>query len=145
MTVVFTNGVFDILHGGHYQLLRYGSQLGTKLIVGLNSDRSCNILHKAGIKSYRNMFKEQQRRSIILSTKLVDQVFLFDESTPYNLIKKLKPDILLKGGDYEQTKVVGRELVDKIIIMPISVQISSTSIKKRLLKLFIQQVNNVKI
>mgnify|MGYP003119176179 CR=1 FL=1 len=109
-TNIFTNGCFDILHRGHLELLKYCSSLGN-VIVGLNSDSSVRSL-----KGYtRPINKQDDRKFILESCRYVDKVVIFDESTPYNLIKTLKPDIIVKGGDYKPEDVVGGDIADVII------------------------------
>jgi len=104
--VVFTNGCFDILHRGHFELLKYCRSLGSTIIVGLNSDQSVKTLKGDS----RPFFSEQDRKFALESCKYVDHVVIFQEETPYNLIKRLKPDIIVKGGDYKKKDVVGHNL-----------------------------------
>jgi rfaE bifunctional protein nucleotidyltransferase chain/domain len=96
--VVFTNGCFDILHLGHITYLAEAAALGNKLIIGLNSDSSVKTLSKA---PNRPINPEQARLKVIAALGFVDLVVLFDEATPYEVIKSLCPDILVKGGDYD--------------------------------------------
>lgn len=103
---VFTNGCFDILHKGHIELLRYCSQLGEKVIVGLNSDDSVKRLKG----SSRPVNSQEDRKFMLESIRYVNEVFVFNEDTPYNLIKHLNPDIVVKGGDYKPEDVVGRDI-----------------------------------
>jgi len=105
MNVVFTNGCFDILHRGHIELLKYCKSLGT-VIVGLNSDESVKKLK--GVT--RPFFHQEDRKFMLESCKYVDGVVIFDEETPYNLIKRLKPDIIVKGGDYKPEEVIGSDI-----------------------------------
>ena len=107
MPVIFTNGCFDILHRGHVELLRYCHSLG-RVVVGLNSDRSVKQL-KGDSRPYNN---ESDRQLVLEACKFVDEVMIFDEETPYQLIKKVKPDIVVKGGDYQQEDVVGNDLAE---------------------------------
>ena len=100
--IIFTNGCFDILHTGHFKLLKYCKELG-HVIVGLNSDRSVKRLK--GEK--RPIFTQEDRVFMLKSCKYVDKVIIFEEDTPYNLIKSIKPDIIVKGGDYKKEEVVG--------------------------------------
>jgi len=101
--VVFTNGCFDILHLGHFHTLASAKQLGTKLIIGLNSDESVKRLKG----KHRPKFDEQTRLYQLSTLSFVDAIMLFEEDTPLNLIKKIKPDILVKGGDYKADEIVG--------------------------------------
>jgi|TARA_R110002020_G_C16296581_1_gene772833 rfaE bifunctional protein nucleotidyltransferase chain/domain len=107
MTVIFTNGCFDILHRGHVELLRYCHSLG-RVVVGLNSDRSVKQL-KGESRPYNN---ESDRQLILEACRFVDEVMIFDEETPYELIKNVKPDIVVKGGDYQKEDVVGNDLAE---------------------------------
>ena len=105
MTVVFTNGCFDVLHRGHFELLKYCKSLGT-VVVGLNGDQSVRRLKGKA----RPLFSQDDRAFMLKSCKYVDEVIVFDEDTPYNLIKQVKPDIIVKGGDYKEEDVVGCDL-----------------------------------
>lgn len=108
-TVVFTNGCFDILHPGHVDLLRRARELGTKLIVGINSDESVKKI-KGEPRPFLN---QDDRRKILLGLDSVDEVVVFDEPTPQNVIEKIKPDVLVKGGDWKLEEIVGAEFVTK--------------------------------
>lgn len=103
--IVFTNGCFDLLHLGHIELLKYSKSLGNFLIVGLNSDKSVKKLKG----DERPVNDEFTRKSILESLKFVDDVIIFDEDTPLEVIKKVRPDIIVKGGDYKKEEVVGYE------------------------------------
>lgn len=107
LMVVFTNGCFDILHLGHVDYLEKASNFGDKLVIGLNSDRSVGILKGAG----RPINDQQARSRILAALEFVDLVTLFDEDTPYGLIDRSKPDVLVKGGDYRQQDIVGADAV----------------------------------
>lgn len=105
--VVFTNGCFDILHAGHVQYLSQAKACGDILIVGLNSDNSVRKL-----KGSARPINNQSDRAIVLSAlKSVDYVIVFEEDTPYILIKTLKPDVLVKGGDWTVDQIVGSDIV----------------------------------
>lgn len=107
--VVFTNGCFDIIHPGHIDLLERARKLGTKLIVGINSDSSVRA-----IKGEPRPFMPQADRAIILkSLKFVDEVRIFDEPTPEKLIEEIKPDVLVKGGDWKNNEIIGADFVEK--------------------------------
>lgn len=106
--LVFTNGVFDILHKGHFELLKTARDLGSKLIVGINSDASVKRL-KGNSRPINNQHVRSEQLNAL---PWVDAVVVFDEDTPYNLIKKLKPALIVKGGDYTVETVVGHELAD---------------------------------
>lgn len=106
--LVFTNGCFDILHQGHVDYLSRASDLGTKLIVGVNSDDSVRRLGKGEGRP----LQDQNSRSLILaSLQFVDQVIIFDEDTPLELIKLTQPDVLVKGSDYKIEEIVGHDVV----------------------------------
>lgn len=104
--VIFTNGCFDILHRGHFELLKYCKSLGSTVIIGLNSDKSVKKL-KGESRPFNN---QKDRKFALESCKYVDHVMIFDETTPYNLINQLKPDIIVKGGDYKKKDVVGYDI-----------------------------------
>ena len=108
---VFTNGCFDIIHRGHLELLKYCRDIGSYVIVGLNSDDSVKRLKG----SERPYFNEQDRKFLLESLSCVDEVHIFDEDTPYSIISKLKPDVIVKGGDYDPSEVVGNDISDVII------------------------------
>lgn len=106
--IVFTNGCFDILHRGHIELLKFCQGLGDKVVVGLNSDESVKRLKG----SSRPINNQEDRAELLKSLKYVDEVVVFDELTPYNLIKKVMPDFIVKGGDYSPEDVVGHDLCE---------------------------------
>ena len=126
--VVFTNGCFDILHSGHVQLLKQARELGDYLIVGLNSDSS--VAHLKGAD--RPFNKEADRKIILESLRFVDEVVIFEEATPENLIKSIKPQILVKGGDYTAEQVIGKQIVEsyngQVVILPFLDGYSTTKI-----------------
>jgi len=104
---VFTNGCFDILHVGHVRYLKEARLLGDRLVVGLNSDASVKRLKG----ETRPVVTEENRKEVLEALESVDEVFLFEEDTPLELIKKIKPDILVKGGDYSIDDIVGAKEV----------------------------------
>ncbi len=106
--VVFTNGCFDILHGGHIEFLQKAKSLGDILVVGLNTDESVRNLKGEG----RPIKTENERANILSALKFVDYITLFNEATPEKLIREIRPDILVKGDDYKVDEVVGREIVE---------------------------------
>jgi rfaE bifunctional protein nucleotidyltransferase chain/domain len=108
--IVFTNGCFDVLHKGHLDLLKYCKSLG-KVVVGLNSDDSVKRL-KGSSRPVNNV---KDRKYFLDSLVFVDEVIVFKEDTPYNLIKKIKPDIIVKGGDYKPDNVVGNDSTTSIL------------------------------
>lgn len=129
---VFTNGVFDIIHPGHLTYLAEARSLGDRLIVGVNSDASVKRLK--GIN--RPIMSQEARAQLLASLFFVDGVVIFDEDTPLNLITKLKPDILVKGGDYTEETIVGapevRAYGGDVRVLPFIDGYSSTSIIDRI-------------
>ncbi|MDR0580016.1 MAG: D-glycero-beta-D-manno-heptose-7-phosphate kinase [Campylobacteraceae bacterium] len=126
--VVFTNGCFDILHTGHVKYLQNAKNLGSLLIVGLNSDESVKRL-----KGYNRPINDEQDRACVLSALgFVDYVVVFEEDTPYQLIERLKPDILVKGADYKDKEVVGAGLVKEVVLIDFVENKSTTNIIKRI-------------
>jgi len=122
--VVFTNGCFDVLHQGHRQLLKEAQALGDKLIVGLNSDDSIRRLKG----SQRPINKLNQRVEALSALPFVDGIIVFEEDTPFELIKALQPNTLVKGGDYSKQQVVGNDLVKNVVILPLLKGISTTEL-----------------
>lgn len=106
-TIVFTNGCFDLLHLGHVSYLEEASKLGHRLVIGLNSDLSVRKLKGEG----RPVMDETSRGRVLAGLEYVDGVILFDEDTPYNLIETIRPEVLVKGGDYEISAIVGHDIV----------------------------------
>ena len=106
--IVFTNGVFDLLHLGHVDYLGKAAELGDLLIIGVNTDASVRRLNKG---PGRPINSEEQRCHLLASLFFVDAVILFDEDTPLELIRKILPNVLVKGGDYKSEQIVGAELV----------------------------------
>ncbi len=106
--IVFTNGCFDILHRGHVEYLSHAKDLGDKLILGLNTDASVKRLGKS---PERPINTEETRATILAGLECVDAVILFDEDTPYELIKLIQPDVLVKGNDYKAEEIVGYDIV----------------------------------
>lgn len=118
--VVFTNGCFDIIHAGHIDYLKKAKELGDALIVGLNTDDSVRRIKEAG----RPVNNQDDRAVVLDSLRFVDYVVFFDEDTPYNLIKDIQPDILVKGGDYTIETIVGADIVlgngGEVITIPLT-------------------------
>ena len=108
-TIVFTNGVFDIIHPGHVRYLRDARALSDLLIVGINSDRSVKALAKA---PNRPINPEAERVEVLSALVSVDAVVIFDEDTPHEIISALQPDILVKGADWGENAIVGRDIVE---------------------------------
>jgi D-glycero-beta-D-manno-heptose 1-phosphate adenylyltransferase len=107
--IVFTNGVFDILHPGHIRYLRDARALGDVLIVGVNSDRSVQALAKA---PDRPINPERERAELLVALASVDAVVIFDEDTPHEIVAAIQPDILVKGADWGENAIVGRDVVE---------------------------------
>ena len=107
-TTVFTNGVFDLLHIGHLRYLQEARGLGDALLVGVNSDRSVRLLKGPG----RPITAEQERAEILAALTCVDGVVIFDEETPRDLIQAIQPDVLVKGSDWAEDAIVGRDIVE---------------------------------
>lgn len=125
-TVVFTNGCFDLLHRGHVEMLRASKALGEHLVVGLNTDASVKRL-KGDTRPINN---ETDRKVVLESLDFVDEVILFDEDTPQQLIERIRPDIITKGGDYTIDTVVGNELAKVVIIPTVENQSTTNTIKR---------------
>ena len=132
--VVFTNGVFDILHRGHVEYLNQAKKLGEILIVGVNSDNSARRLKGPG----RPFNSEEDRAFILANLKAVDFAVIFDQPTPFDLINTLQPDIIVKGGDYRPDEVVGKDIVEqrggKVVIIPLSQGKSTTGTIDKIMK-----------
>ena len=127
-TLVFTNGVFDLLHVGHVRYLTQARSLGSALVVAINSDRSVRELKG----ETRPIFKENERAEILAALRVVDYVTIFDDLSPRTLIASLLPDVLVKGGDYTLDQIHGREEVEaaggRVISLPFVDGASTTSI-----------------
>jgi rfaE bifunctional protein nucleotidyltransferase chain/domain len=131
--VVFTNGVFDLVHPGHVELLEKARAEGDVLVVGVNSDASVRRLGKG---SERPLVPQGARARVLAGFAAVDCVVLFDEDTPLQLIQALTPDVLVKGADYTVDKIVGADIVQagggRVVRVPIVSGFSTTSIVERL-------------
>lgn len=134
--VVFTNGCFDILHRGHIEIFQKSKSLGDILIVGLNSDASVKMLK--GNK--RPIVNEDDRAVVVAALECVDYVCLFEEETPAEIIKQVKPDILVKGGDYKIEDIVGRETVwehgGEVVAVPLVEGKATRSIIEKIVNLY---------
>jgi D-beta-D-heptose 7-phosphate kinase/D-beta-D-heptose 1-phosphate adenosyltransferase len=131
-TVVFTNGVFDLLHVGHLRYLQQARALGDALIVGLNSDRSV----RANKGPSRPVTPEAERAEILEALACVDAVVVFDRETPHELIAALQPDVLVKGADWAEDAIVGRDLVEarggRVVRVPLEAGRSTTAIIEKI-------------
>ena len=138
--VVFTNGCFDIIHPGHIDLLNRAKQLGTKLLVGINSDSSVRRIKGEP----RPFLSQDDRAEILRNLKAVDEVQIFDETTPEKLIKQIKPDVLVKGGDWKTTEIIGADFVrgggGKVISIPLKIGYSSSGIVEKIKSSIINSV-----
>jgi rfaE bifunctional protein nucleotidyltransferase chain/domain len=132
LTIVFTNGCFDLIHLGHVDYLEKSRNLGDKLIIGLNSDQSVKKIKGPG----RPILDEVARARILSSFQFVDAVILFSDETPLNLIREVKPDVLVKGNDYKPENIVGAEIVKsyggKVITVSLIPGYSTTEIIKKI-------------
>ena len=126
--IVFTNGCFDILHIGHVRYLEQAKSLGDVLIVGVNSDRSVS-----GIKPGRPVNTEKNRAEVLAALAAVDYVVLFREKTPYNLIRAVRPDILVKGGDWKKEEIIGSDIAKETYSLPYVKGVSTTGIIAKIL------------
>jgi rfaE bifunctional protein nucleotidyltransferase chain/domain len=124
--IVFTNGCFDIIHVGHISLLEFAANYG-QVVVGLNSDLSVKKIKG----NSRPINSEIDRMKVLRSIRAVSEVILFEEETPYNLIKKIKPRLIIKGGDYSADSVIGADLCE-VIIFPFQENYSTTSIIRKM-------------
>lgn len=125
---IFTNGCFDILHRGHIEYLEASKALGNHLVVGLNSDASVQKL-KGFTRPINN---QEDRKYVLLALTCVDEVVIFNEDTPYNLIKDIQPDILTKGGDYIKEDIVGYDIVSKTVVIPFTDGYSTTETVRKI-------------
>ncbi len=130
--VVFTNGCFDLLHPGHIRTLELARELGDVLIVGLNSDASVRQLKGQG----RPLIPERERAEILAAMESVDAVIIFDDLTPQKVIAQLLPDVLVKGGDWADDRIVGREEVEaaggRVVSAPVAPGYSTTDIVRKI-------------
>jgi rfaE bifunctional protein nucleotidyltransferase chain/domain len=131
--VVFTNGVFDILHPGHARYLEDARACGDALIVGINSDRSARSLAKG---PDRPVHPELERAEVVAALRAVDAVVIFDEETPFAIVSALQPDVLVKGADWAADAIVGRDVVEarggRVVRIPLDPGYSTSSILDRL-------------
>ncbi len=130
--IVFTNGCFDIVHAGHIDLLEKAKALGTRLIVGINSDESVRAIKGTD----RPINDQDARKAVLLGLKTVDDVIIFDELTPENLINNIRPDVLVKGGDWKVEEIIGGDFVrgygGKVFSLPLKNGYSTTNIVEKI-------------
>jgi D-beta-D-heptose 7-phosphate kinase/D-beta-D-heptose 1-phosphate adenosyltransferase len=129
-TIVFTNGCFDLIHPGHIKIIKEAKKSGDILIVGLNSDKSVKKIKG----KTRPLLNQKARVTILSAIQYVDYLTIFDQKTPYLLIKSLRPDILVKGQDWPKDKIIGHKLVKKIVQVKMSPGYSTTNIIKKIKK-----------
>jgi rfaE bifunctional protein nucleotidyltransferase chain/domain len=131
--VVFTNGVFDLLHRGHVEYLAEARRLGDRLVVGINSDASARRLGKG---DDRPLVPQDDRAAVVAALASVDMVVLFDGDTPERLIEAIRPAVLAKGGDWPVERIVGREIVErdggKVVSIPLRQGLSTTALIDRI-------------
>lgn len=128
--IVFTNGCFDILHAGHVSVLEFSRSKGDVLVVGVNSDASVRRLKGPT----RPVNPEADRALVLAALQAVDAVCLFEQDTPYELIQLVRPDVLVKGGDYKPNEIVGREFAKKVVRFALLKGRSTTNIIKKVQK-----------
>ena len=131
-TIVFTNGVFDLLHPGHVRYLADARRVGDALIVGVNSDRSVRAVKGPE----RPITPEAERAEILGALRSVDGVVIFDEDTPHAIISRLQPDVLVKGADWAADHIIGRDVVEarggRVVRIPLAPGYSTTAILERI-------------
>jgi rfaE bifunctional protein nucleotidyltransferase chain/domain len=125
--IVFTNGCFDLIHIGHVRYLSEAKALGDILVIGLNADKSVSR-----IKPSRPVTPEAQRAEVLSALSMVDYIVLFSEDTPYELIKEVRPDVLVKGADWEKDDIVGSDIVKDVHTIPFIEGISTTGIIRKI-------------
>ena len=130
--LVFTNGCFDLFHAGHADYLERAKSFGDYLIVGLNSDSSVRRIKG----ERRPIVPERMRARVLLALQSVDAVFVFDDETPYEAIKTVRPDVLVKGADWPLEKIVGREFAGRVERVPFNYPISTSKIVERIVELY---------
>jgi D-beta-D-heptose 7-phosphate kinase/D-beta-D-heptose 1-phosphate adenosyltransferase len=130
--IVFTNGVFDLLHPGHLRYLQEARRLGEALIVGINSDRSAQAIKGEG----RPIVPAGERAEVLAAFSCVDAVVAFDEDTPQEIISKIQPDILVKGADWPADRIIGRDTVEarggRVVRVPLAEGYSTSAIIERI-------------
>ncbi len=127
LKMVFTNGCFDILHVGHVRYLREAAKLGDILVVGINTDESVSRL-----KPGRPVNGEKERAELLASLEMVDYAVLFQEETPYELIKSIRPDVLVKGGDWKKEEIAGSDIVPVTLSLKYENGFSTTEIIRKI-------------
>lgn len=140
--IVFTNGCFDLLHVGHVRYLEKAKKLGDVLVVGLNTDHSVKLIKGEN----RPIVPQKERAEILASLEFVDYVLLFNEPDPLKIIKAIKPDVLVKGADWDKDKIVGREVIEesngKVVRIPLIAGASTTNLIEKIIKIYRCQKKN---
>jgi D-beta-D-heptose 7-phosphate kinase/D-beta-D-heptose 1-phosphate adenosyltransferase len=131
-TIVFTNGCFDLVHLGHVRLFQKAKTYGDILVVAINSDASLKRLKGP----QRPLVPQVNRLQVLAALEVIDFVTVFDEDTPHEVISELRPDILVKGGDYKLNEIVGRDLVKKVVRFPIVPGQSTTALIKKIVTVY---------
>ncbi|PKN02317.1 MAG: D-glycero-beta-D-manno-heptose 1-phosphate adenylyltransferase [Elusimicrobia bacterium HGW-Elusimicrobia-1] len=126
--IVFTNGCFDIIHPGHVKVFRFAKSLGDTLVVGVNTDASVRKLKGPS----RPVSDDKSRALVVSAMESVDYVVLFGEGTPLKIIKKIRPDVLVKGADYSSGKIVGAEYAGRVVRVPLAKNHSTTRLISRI-------------
>jgi len=127
--VIFTNGCFDILHAGHIDLLEKAKSYGDYLVVGLNSDLSVRKIKGPN----RPIFPEIDRARLLAALEVVDYIVFFDEETPFEILRQLRPDVLVKGGDYQIDEIIGHDFIPEVKVVPLVEGKSTTNIIEKIL------------
>jgi len=127
--IVFTNGCFDLLHAGHVRYLNRARKLGDVLIIGLNADSSV-----AGLKPGRPVNSQKHRAEVLAGLAAVDYIVIFSEKTPYNLIKTVRPDLLVKGGDWKKEDIVGSDIAKETRSLAYIKGLSTTKTIEKILR-----------
>jgi len=130
--IVFTNGCFDVIHAGHIKVFNQAKAKGDILILGLNSDASIRRIKGPE----RPIVDQASRAAVLAALEPIDFIVLFDQDTPYETIKALRPDYLVKGGDWDKTKIIGAQLVKKVFRVKLVKNLSTTSIIKKIVKAY---------
>ena len=131
--IVFTNGVFDLLHAGHVRYLNAARQLGDALIVAVNSDQSVKALEKG---SERPINRDVDRAEVLAALAVVDAVLIFGEPTPHEIVQAVQPDVLVKGADWAEGAIVGADIVEarggRVVRIPVAEGYSTTALLRKI-------------
>lgn len=134
--IVFTNGCFDLLHVGHVRYLEKAKKLGDVLVVALNTDHSVKLIKGKN----RPIVPQKERAEVLAALEFVDYVLLFNEPDPLKIIKTIKPNVLVKGADWDKGKIVGREIVEetdgKVLRIPLTAGASTTNLIEKIIKIY---------